>query len=597
MNIIFKDIHCKNFLSLGDVHYTLNDRGFVLVYGENKNQLDNASSNGSGKSSLFEAIFYCITGETIRGTRDVVRHGATDGTTVELDFVVDKNTYKIIRYKDDATMGTNLKFYVNGEDASGKGIRDTEKILADYLPELNVQLLGSVIVLGQGLPQRFTNNTPSGRKEVLEKLSKSDFMIEDIKEKLTNRKAELTKFVEEQERSITALKSKIEVNTRLIDDRQRAIGENTFTENQFCDRINEKKDKQKQANEKLKELQDGLSNLDFDTKIEELEKQIEESRAKYSEIDKSYSLVAYQITEQEKAIKDAQDVKTECPMCHRAFDHVHKIDTSEMEQKLQLKREELNNIKVKRDEIISFGTGLANQLTQIKSDKNLKVQAISSIEKTINDLELEITNINREHEQSLTKLNVWKEDIEKATKEIEQYNEEIKEITQKHTQLCIRLDCVNKLSSYASRDFRGYLLDGVVNYINNKVQQYSTVLFNTTNVQFKTDGNQIWIGFQDKAYENLSGGEKQKVDILVQFAIREMLMNLMNFSCNILVLDEIFDNLDEQGCENIINLITSKLIDIQSVFIITHHADISVPYDDKMIVLKDERGVSNIVGE
>ena len=48
------------------------------------------------------------------------------------------------------------------------------------------------MILGQGMPNKFTNNTPSGRKELLEKLSKSDFMIEDIKNKLSARKNELS---------------------------------------------------------------------------------------------------------------------------------------------------------------------------------------------------------------------------------------------------------------------------------------------------------------------------------------------------------------------------------------------------------------------
>lgn len=71
-------------------------------------------------------------------------------------------------------------------------------------------------------------------------------------------------------------------------------------------------------------------------------------------------------------------------------------------------------------------------------------------------------------------------------------------------------------------------------------------------------------------------------------------MELLGFSCNILVLDEVFDNLDELGCENLINLITTELKDIQSVFIITHHNDIQIPYDDKITIVKDGFGVSTI---
>ena len=188
MNICFQKVTLHNFLSFGDAEVDLNDSSYTLVSGINNCKLDLAKSNGSGKSSLWESIIWVLTGDTIRGTKDVVNRYGKDGTYVELTFKIDKNDYKIIRYKDYSNIGTNLKLYINNEDKSGKGIRDTEKLLEQYLPDINSSLLGSVIILGQGLPQRFTNNTPSGRKEVLEKLSKSDFMIEDIKSKLSNRK-------------------------------------------------------------------------------------------------------------------------------------------------------------------------------------------------------------------------------------------------------------------------------------------------------------------------------------------------------------------------------------------------------------------------
>ena len=119
-------------------------------------------------------------------------------------------------------------------------------------------------------------------------------------------------------------------------------------------------------------------------------------------------------------------------------------------------------------------------------------------------------------------------------------------------------------------------------------------VFNTELLRFELSGNTIDIYYDDKVYEVLSGGEKQKVDIVVQFTIRSMLCDLVNFSSNIIVLDEIFDNLDDIGCQNIINLITHRLNDISSVYIVTHHSDISIPYDKIIEVEKNEKGLSKI---
>ena len=60
------------------------------------------------------------------------------------------------------------------------------------LPELNKDFIASTLLLGQGMPNKFSSFSPSGRKDLLEKLTKSDFMIEDIKMRLANRQQELT---------------------------------------------------------------------------------------------------------------------------------------------------------------------------------------------------------------------------------------------------------------------------------------------------------------------------------------------------------------------------------------------------------------------
>lgn len=74
-----------------------------------------------------------------------------------------------------------------------------------------------------------------------------------------------------------------------------------------------------------------------------------------------------------------------------------------------------------------------------------------------------------------------------------------------------------------------------------------------------------------------------------------MLSAQTNFRCNILVLDEIFDNLDSTGSEKVLDLISAKLNDVENIFIITHHASIPVPYDKEIIVQKGDDNLSVIL--
>ena len=94
----------------------------------------------------------------------------------------------------------------------------------------------------------------------------------------------------------------------------------------------------------------------------------------------------------------------------------------------------------------------------------------------------------------------------------------------------------------------------------------------------------------------LSGGEKQRVDLILQFTIRNLLTAYLNFNSNILVLDEITDFLDKQSCKAIMTLIERELNTIESVFVVSHHAtELDLPVDSEIKVVKNEDGISEIL--
>ena len=68
-------------MSFGKAEISLTNCGYTLVSGINQSFEDMAKSNGSGKSSIWEAVSWVLTGETIRGTKDVVNKFAEGGST------------------------------------------------------------------------------------------------------------------------------------------------------------------------------------------------------------------------------------------------------------------------------------------------------------------------------------------------------------------------------------------------------------------------------------------------------------------------------------------------------------------------------------
>mgnify|MGYP003294747084 CR=1 FL=1 len=162
MKVSFNKIILHNFISFSHSEVVLNNRDYCLVSGVNNCPLDNTVSNGSGKSSIWSAITYALTGETISGLKDVKNKFVDEKSCyVSLDFTVDGDDYVVTRIKEPKS---DLKISVNGEDKSGKGVKESSVILAQYLPDLTFDLISSVILIGQGMPNKLSGKSPSGRK-------------------------------------------------------------------------------------------------------------------------------------------------------------------------------------------------------------------------------------------------------------------------------------------------------------------------------------------------------------------------------------------------------------------------------------------------
>jgi DNA repair exonuclease SbcCD ATPase subunit len=96
-------------------------------------------------------------------------------------------------------------------------------------------------------------------------------------------------------------------------------------------------------------------------------------------------------------------------------------------------------------------------------------------------------------------------------------------------------------------------------------------------------------------FDSLSGGEKQRVDLILQLAIRDLLISYLDLSANILVLDEITDFLDKKSCQAVMNLLEKELKTVESVFIISHRADaLELAIDSEVRIVKNANGISEL---
>lgn len=624
MKIKFNKVTLHHFLSFGDGFVDLNDRGYTLVSGVNKNPKDNALSNGSGKSTIWSAICFALTGETIQGlTKNLPNIYFGDGCWVELDFNIGKTNYVITRYRDDKKMGTDLKIIIDGEDKSGKGIRESQNLLESYIPDLTSSLIGSVIILGQGLPHKFSNNTPVGRKEVLEKLSKSDFMVQDIKNRLSSREVILKKTEREYDDKLLTLNTQIgmyreELSTTESKLKDYEIEKDFDIEIEKCNvEIKDIEEKILLLNKNIDDNNDlrdvsttELGNINNKKSIEVNEEN--DAFNEFKDIANKRKLeVQTNIRTLENEIKTLKSITDICPTCKQKLPNVSKPNTTEKELSLSNLKDKLSSIDknitantTEHNEYLneinskynSTVTKLNESLTkcnslnrQYNSDIQTKTEFKSTITNNLNKLILEKNNFVKTRNELIEKVDKLKNTIKVTEDDISKVNVS-KNNNNEH------IDVISKMNTLIKRDFRGVLLGNVIDFINVKSKEYCQEVFGTTDISFTLDGNNINISYCDKLYENLSGGEKQKVDLIVQFSIRDMLCQYLDFSSNILVLDEIFDNLDSYGCDKVINLISNKLNDVESIFIVSHHSDeLQISYDDTVLVQKDSNGVSKIV--
>ena len=619
MHINFRKLTLHNFLSFGHSTIEFEDDGFIRVTGINENPDDLAVSNGSGKSSLWEAIVWALTGDTIRGTKQVANIYGEDGTYVELEFDVDSNHYNILRSKDHKEYKTNIRILIDGKDCSGKGIRDSEKLLAQYLPDITASLLGSVIILGQGLPQKFTNNSPSGRKEVLEKLSKSDFMIEDLKSRVTSRRLELHKTIREIEDNILAstttknyLQEQIQVSQKALEsldgsDLQRQLNN---AQSELSVYQSEKESAQSSADstqQSINDINQQLQQLAESTHQHEMEVEAE-YKERLTEAEFTASRLNAERNSKAREITRIENIKDICPTCGQKLPDVHKPDTTELRNELSqlevdyksaeearqaIKKEQDTKLSLISSDFVTKKLELTSSLAEaVKLSEGYR-EAVRDADLRINLANSKISELQRLLAQLETTIQNYQQTIENNSNKIREldeqlmYNNSEKDLQQTH------LDVVNKFETALKRDFRGFLLSTIIEYIQQRAKIYSEVIFETDKVGFCLDGNNIDITYLDKAYENLSGGEKQKIDLIIQFSIRDMLCNHLGFTSNVLVLDEVFDGLDMIGCQRVLDVISS-LTDIKNIFIVTHRKDLSIPTDKEIVVVKSSSGISEI---
>ena len=114
--ITLKNITVKNFMSVGNVTQSVRftDNGLTLVLGNNLDLGGDGSRNGTGKTTIINALSYAIYGNALTNIRkdNLVNKTNSKQMMVTLDFAVEGTKYRIERGRKPNV----LKYYVNEQN-------------------------------------------------------------------------------------------------------------------------------------------------------------------------------------------------------------------------------------------------------------------------------------------------------------------------------------------------------------------------------------------------------------------------------------------------------------------------------------------------
>lgn len=575
MNLIFKRISISGFQSLGEeISIDLQQRGITLIKGINLYE-ENASSNGSGKSSIFESIFFSLYGTTTNGVTYPANRYLKNGYSLKLEFNLNNINYTIIRTgKGKASTVTIFK---DNKDISKRNKTDTEKFIQNDILKLPQDLFLSTVFLSQGFNGDISKLTPSGRKERIETLINTAEVTEGFRKEVQQIKDEYSKNANEILQTINYDKGNLDSLKR---------------ENERIEKYIQETLKEGNYSLTIEELQNEINSIQEQIEILEInEKKFNES---YQDSKNSSSMCSLNINNNNSLISskrlEINRLKTSdtCPTCGRKFDGINEehinnsikeleneIESLEKENMLQKSSYESFNSKMNKcasrcSEIRKMISDNKNKLSTYKEEllERTKSKNTSEQENRLNENKISITDLSEKIEKNNT---IYNNEIELS-------------------------DVANHCTVLINKQFRNYLLKTAIDFLNERLKYYSRLLFSNESdtISFVQDASKLDISLGDADFKTLSGGEKKKVCISLILAQKDLATRMSGLNSNILILDEVFENLDPEAVDVVIDALTQVSSDVDSMFVISHK-ETSIGYDNIITVTKGKDRISNIV--
>lgn len=577
--IRLKELTVKNFMSVGNQTQAV-DFGreqLTLVLGENLDQGgdDSGSRNGTGKTTIVNALSYALYGQALTSIKkdNLINKINNKNMLVTLTFEQGGNKYRVERGRKPTVM----RFFVNDteksieetDDAQGD-MRETQKDI-DELLGMTHTMFQHVVALNT-YTQPFLSLRANEQREIIEQLlgitilsEKADSLKEQIR---------LTKDqIQQETANIEAVKRS---NERI---QQSISGLET---KQSAWRRQQTTDLEKIAASILE-----LKAVDIDNELvqhSKLESYVTLS-ARITSLNKERATLLTAVGQAEKNVKKFQKnleqlATHKCPECKQGLNlEIHGDMKKEAEQDL--------------DEAARYYQSVDEKLSRVVAELD-EIGDINGRPTTFYDtLEEALKHQNN--------LNTLEAALVKRSEEIDPYQEQIDELTNTALQT-VSWDLVNELT--LTKDHQEFLLKLLTNkdsfirkkiidqnlaYLNNRLTYYLDRLGLPHQVSFLNDLNvEITQLGQELDFDNLSRGERNRLILGLSWSFRDVWESLYQ-NINLLFIDELIDNgLDAAGVENALGILKKMGRERKkNIYLISHKDELVGRVNNVLKVIKE----------
>lgn len=547
--ITFKSIRWKNFLSTGNYFTSIDitKRSTTLIAGE----------NGAGKSTVLDALTYCLFGRSFRGINipQLINSVNDKDCIVEIEFEIGDNEYLVRRGQKPKVFEIHKNQKLIDQNSNSK---DYQSMLEEQILKMSYRSFCQVIVLGSSNYIPFMRLSTSDRRAVVETLLDIDIfsaMNTIIKARLSQSKDS----IKDIDYKVDIVRTKIETQERLIKDIQ------SRSDDAIEAHKTEISDSEKDIDRIEKEI------TDIESKIEKL---LDTSKDK-AEVQTAISDTKASIRDSKRDTKSLQESigfyenNDKCPACSQKIDSDHKdkmikgmkktIESQNKEQ--ETLKDKLDGASARLDEIEEILSAIRVFEEEIRTRRGV----ISASKKYIGKLKTDIQRTNdergkiEEEKDAMKALAVEGKDLvcERMSLIKDKHNYEIASLLLKDTGI------------------KAKIIKHYLPIMNKLINQYlkSMEFF----VMFELDENfneTIKSRHRDEfSYHNFSEGERLRIDLSLLLAWREVATLRNSTNCNLLILDEVFDSsLDAVGTDEFLKILRGFGKN-NNIFVISHKSD------------------------